>query len=297
VRQLVGVFWNVTTRKGHHEPLIDAETFERIQESLAARQVLPARKDLDSDFLLRGFVLCGECRGPYTGDVVQREGRHVRLLLRHARTCPLRHKCVRAERLHGALEGVLQKLRPRANIMQIVRVELLEMWNGRKLDVQTLRKQRQKKLDAIRKEIQEYSEAIKRCHNPTVIETMEEKIDELDARRVRLGGRIAKPKQQEYDFQTSLDLVFDFLNDPSLMWKTGDLSQRRLVLRLVFTEALAYDLKSGFQTPRFSLPINISCVSELDEIEVVDMLRKSSNTFFDQVREWAALLGERNAVR
>ena len=136
-------------------------------------------------------------------------------------------------------------MRPRENILKIARVELLDLWKGRKLDVETMRKQRQKKLDAIRKEIEEYSEAIKRCHNPTVIETIEGKIDELEAKKVRLGGRIEKPKKHDYDFQTSLDLVFDFLKDPSLMWKTGDLSQRRLVLRLVFTEALAYDLKTS----------------------------------------------------
>src|SRR5205823_571188 len=58
--------WNVTTRKGHHEPLISPETFDRIQERLREKPRLPARKDLHHDFPLRGFVVCAECRRPYT---------------------------------------------------------------------------------------------------------------------------------------------------------------------------------------------------------------------------------------
>src|SRR5947209_2470213 len=58
--------WSVTTRKGHHEPLIDPETFEQIQERLRERDRLPPRKDLDRDFPLRGFVLCADCQKPYT---------------------------------------------------------------------------------------------------------------------------------------------------------------------------------------------------------------------------------------
>ena len=63
-----------------------------------------------------------------------------------------------------------------------------------------------------------------------------------------------------------------------------------LVLRLVFTDALVYDRKTGFGTPSFSLPINIACVLELDKMEVVDMVRKSWNTLEGLVREWAESL-------
>src|SRR6202011_6306836 len=41
--------WKVTRRKGHHEPLINPATFDRIQERLAERQKLPPRKDLNRD--------------------------------------------------------------------------------------------------------------------------------------------------------------------------------------------------------------------------------------------------------
>src|SRR5205814_1348324 len=58
--------WQVTTRKGRHEPLIGGETYEHIKERLTERKKASPRKDIREDFPLRGFVLCTECQKPYT---------------------------------------------------------------------------------------------------------------------------------------------------------------------------------------------------------------------------------------
>lgn len=289
--------WNVTRRKGHHRPLISPQTFDRIQERLAEKQKLPPRKDLHQDFPLRGFVLCADCGKPYTA--FWSKGRSKRYAYYHCDTlgCPARHKSIRAGQLHDAFEEILAKLRPRDTILAVVRAELLDQWEKKKMDVATIRKERQRKLDAIEKEINNYSAAIAHCSSPVVLKRIEEAIEDLEAKKLRLGGRIEKPKAGEHDFQTALDRVLDFLKNPLRMWKTGDLAQRRLVLRLVFTEPLVYDRETGFQTARFSLPINIACITELDDLEVVDMIRKSSNRLLALIREWAeALNGLRRAA-
>jgi hypothetical protein len=118
-----------------------------------------------------------------------------------------------------------------------------------------------------------------------VIKRIEEQVEALEAQKVRLGGPIEGGRS--YDFETSLGLVLDFLQNLYAMWQEGDLDQRRLVLRLVFTDPLVYHRESGFETPSFSLPINVSCVLELDELELVDMVRESWNRLEILVREWA----------
>jgi site-specific DNA recombinase len=42
--------WGVSLRKGHHEPLIDLETFERIQHFMNEGARPAARKDFTEDF-------------------------------------------------------------------------------------------------------------------------------------------------------------------------------------------------------------------------------------------------------
>jgi len=277
----------VTTRKGHHEALIGGETYERIKERLTERKKAPPRKDIRDDFPLRGFVLCAECDKPYTS--CWAKGRNARFpyYLCKCPSCPVRNKSIRADRMHAEFDELLGKLRPRENIMAIAKMELLGQWQAKMLDVEAVRMERKQKVDAIEKEIAEYVVAVKLCHDAVVIQTIEEKIDELRAKGLRLGGRIKRPRDGDYDFQTAVNLVFDFLKDPLFMWKTGDLGQKRLVLRLVFAEALTYNRERGFQTAPLSLPMAISCVPELDEMEVVDMARKSSNRLVALIRQWA----------
>lgn len=282
--------WKVTTRKGHHEPLIDGDTYDRIRERLGERARAPHRKDLDSGFPLRGFVVCDQCRKPYTASWSTGKTKQFGYYRCTTLGCPFRHKSIRADRMHADFEQLLKTLKPRPGILQGVRDELLVQWKERLLDVETIRKNRQQKLDAIQKEMDGYLAAIDRCSSPVVIKRIEEKIEELEARRVRLGGPVERPKEGEYDFETALDRVLDFLKNPFGMWKTGDLAQRRLVLRLVFQEPLAYGRERGFGTPTFSLPINVACVLELDKMEVVDMVRKSWNSLEALVREWSELL-------
>lgn len=277
----------MTTRKGHHERLISAETYERIQERLKEREKLPQRKDLHDDFPLRGFVACADCRKPYTAAWSSGKTKTFAYYRCTTLGCPFRHKSVRADTMHGAFEELLKGLKPRPAILEGVRSELLTLWQTRMLDVETIRKQRQKRLDTIEKEMAGYLDALDKCSSPVVIKKIEERVEELAAKRVRLGGRVEKPKRGEYDFELALNRVLEFLRNPLEMWQTGDLRQRLLVLRLVFTEPLVYDRETGFGTPSFSLPINVACVLELDEMEVVDLVRKSWNSLEVLVREWA----------
>jgi len=59
--------WNVALREGKHEGLIDFTTFEKIQEHIKGNAKAPARKDLNADFPLRGFITCECCGNGLTG--------------------------------------------------------------------------------------------------------------------------------------------------------------------------------------------------------------------------------------
>jgi hypothetical protein len=87
-----------------------------------------------------------------------------------------------------------------------------------------------------------------------------------------------------------MDLVLGFLKQPLRMWQTGSVKQKRLVLRLVFSKPLLYRREKGFETPTFSLPIDIACVLELDEMEMVDIVCRSWNTLKDAIWAWAEQL-------
>ena len=286
--------WNVTRRKGHHRPLVSPETFDRVQERLREKPKLVHRKDLNGDFPLRGFVLCAGCRKPYTAAWSRGKKKEFAYYRCNTLGCAFRHKGVRADRMHAEFDALLGTLRPRPAILEVVRTGFLDEWERRQLDVETVRKERQRKLDEIQKQMDVYLDAVGRCQSPTMLKKIEEEVEALDAKRLRLGGRIGRAKP--YDFEHALALVIDFLKDPSQRWRTGDLALRRVVLRLLFSEPLVYDRETAFGTPSFSLPINLSCVLELDKMELVDLVRRSWNTLAQVIQEWAASLSGHTAA-
>jgi DNA invertase Pin-like site-specific DNA recombinase len=282
--------WEVSRRKGQHQPLVSPDTFERVQERLRDAQKSPQQRNLRSDFPLRSFVLCPGCRKPYTA--AWSRGKRARFAYYRciATGCAFCHKSVRAERMHAAFESLLATLRPRADLLDVVRKEFLEEWDRQKLDVEAVRKERQRKLDEIQGQINGYLEAVGRCTSPIMLKKIEEGIEALDAKRLRLGGSLGRSKEREYDFEHALAQVLDFLKEPALMWRTGDLEIRRVVLRLVFSEPLVYDRESGFGTPTFSLPINVSCALNLENKDVVELIRRDWNTLAEVIREWNAVI-------
>ena len=67
--------WNVSLRKGNHEGLIDYQTFQKIQDRLNGAANAPARKDLSSEFPLRGSICCADCGGPAYCKLVNKQHR------------------------------------------------------------------------------------------------------------------------------------------------------------------------------------------------------------------------------
>ena len=56
--------------------------------------------------------------------------------------------------------------------------------------------------------------AVQLCHNPTVLKKIEEEVEALEATRLRLGGRIEKAK--DYNFETALEQLREVVTECNL---------------------------------------------------------------------------------
>src|SRR6266542_1909615 len=72
------VRWNSETHPGQHEPLIDEETFEKVQSIMGRRgQDASLRRGNPTEFLLSGLVRCHHCGRVYVGTSAHgRNGRY-----------------------------------------------------------------------------------------------------------------------------------------------------------------------------------------------------------------------------
>lgn len=286
--------WGVGLTKARHEPLVSLDTYYRVQDRLAQRPGMGQnRADMANDFPLRGFVLCGGCHKPYTACWSRGRGGKYRYYHCVHRGCRLRGKGVRGDVLERQFEELLGSVQPRPEVLELVQAALLGIWDERLGDVRGLVERQQRELDEIDRAIKKYCAQLLETDSPTVRRAYEEKAEELNVRKLRLGSRIEADaaRLETYDFRTALDTVFGCLKDPLQMWKSGKLDLRRAVLRLVFSEPLVYDRGTGFRTTTLSLPLAIAATSGADLKRLVDLLRKSSNQVMEWVREAAEQVG------
>tara|TARA_R110002167_G_scaffold53804_1_gene153889 strand:+ start:2163 stop:3032 length:870 start_codon:yes stop_codon:yes gene_type:complete len=105
--------WGISLRKGQHEPLISLETFQKIQEKLNGKPQVACRADINEDFPLRGYVVCGTCGHPMTANWSKgRTKTYPYYVCRH-RGCEKFGKSVARGKVEGAFESMLRTLQPR----------------------------------------------------------------------------------------------------------------------------------------------------------------------------------------
>lgn len=103
--------WNISLRKGQHEPLISLETFQKIQERFHSSAQIPARKNINDDYPLWGFVTC-TCGTPLTACWSQGKIKKYPYYLCHNRDCSHNRKSIPRQKVEGEFEALLKRLEP-----------------------------------------------------------------------------------------------------------------------------------------------------------------------------------------
>ncbi len=249
--------WGVSLRKGHHEPLISLEVFQRIEQRLNEGTYAPMRKDIKEDFPLRGAVACGGCGTPLTAGWCTGKYKKYPYYFCRKRGCGEYGKVIARGKIEGEFRGLLSRLQPAPMLAEIVTAMFRDSWN-QQLDQTSSRSEalKQASLDVERK-IEEMIERIVETSNPRVIAAYERRIAELDREKLLLQEKAGAAAQPRGTFDELFELAIGFLSSPCNIWHSNHLSLQRTVLKLVFSEHLAYDRNEGFRTPKTTLPFKV----------------------------------------
>lgn len=124
--------WGVSLREGKHEPLISFETFQKIQSRLNSTAKVPARKNLNADFPLRGAVQCGDCDKPLTACWSKsKTGKRHAYYMCHNRACVSARKSIPRAKIEGDFKALLEELQPSKSLSDITRAMFKDVWNYR----------------------------------------------------------------------------------------------------------------------------------------------------------------------
>ncbi|MEM6974374.1 MAG: zinc ribbon domain-containing protein [Pseudomonadota bacterium] len=111
--------WDVSLRKGVHDPLISFETHERILENLEERRRPAARKDFSEDFPLRGFVCCKSCGNPMTAAWSTGCRERYAYFRCMTRKCPEFSKSIPVRKIENGFAKILKGMQPTRKLMSV----------------------------------------------------------------------------------------------------------------------------------------------------------------------------------
>ena len=249
--------YNIKWLKARHELLISLEMFEKIQERRNGKPKAAARKNLNEDFPLRGFVLCDECLKPFTACWSTGKRKKYPYYLCDTRGCDSYRKSIRRERIEGEFADIIHSLQPTQNLITLAKLMFKQAWQQRAEQAQARINAHKQEAKAVNKEIETILERILSASNATVIAAYEGRIESLERQRSLLEEKCAQKPPQSERFTEIIEHTLNFLANPWNLWASNQYNLKRLVLRLAFTDPIAYHRKEGYRTPKTSLPFKV----------------------------------------
>ncbi len=263
--------WEVSLRKGQHEPLISLEVHEKIKEKLNGKVRTHVKKFLNPDFPLRKFVVCSGCGRHQTGS--HSRGRNGRQPYYWCNTagCSERYKAIRRDNIHTEFEEILKRIKPSEEVLTLTKVIVKNVWQKKEGEMLSKRKEMINELSKIVSERERLLERLTKAIDENVISVYENKLSETAEKELVLKSSISSFDEHKPNIETALNIVFDFLENPLIQWQKGDIHRKKLVLNLIFEQNLAYSRKNGFETAILSLPLRVFTLPKAQKSCLVEM--------------------------
>ncbi|MEP3348003.1 MAG: recombinase family protein [Litoreibacter sp.] len=240
--------------KGQHAPLVSMETFEKIQTRLRGTAYAPARRDIGSDFALRGVATCGDCGSLLRSSWAKGKYKRYPYYLCQSKGCDSYGKSIPRDKLEGAFGEMVKTLEPSPKLFLLAKTMFKDAWTARLGQAKDVTRSVKHQIADVEKQIEGLLGRIMQASNDAVIGAYEDKIGELEKAKVRLTDSLAYQAPPQRRFEEMLELSLKLLSSPWKLWESGQPELRRTLLRLAFTEGFSYHRIEGARTPKISMP-------------------------------------------
>ena len=247
--------WGVSLRRGHHEGLIDLQTYERIQSRIKGGTRVFSNQDIGEDFPLRGYAACADCGGPLTaGWSTGKSGKKHAYYHCFTKGCACRGKSIKRDVIEQQFGTLLESLRPSAQTAGLFKELFFKAWDERGSRAEDIAKALRDDLRKTEQQIEQMLDRIVESSTGTVIAAYERRIAKLEKDKLILIEKLQANAKPQRGSAEQFELAFRFLENPHELWASKRLDDKKLVLKLTFADRLAYCRNGGFRTPQTTLP-------------------------------------------
>ncbi|MEW8562583.1 MAG: recombinase zinc beta ribbon domain-containing protein [Candidatus Thiodiazotropha sp.] len=246
--------WGVSLRPGRHEGLISLETYKKIQERLNGNAKAPVRKDINHDFPLRGFITCGECGHNLTACWSKGKSSRHPYYMCFQKGCSCYRKSIRRDVIEGEFEQFLLSLKPSQELFDLSLSMFKDLWDYRLEYQKTHSQSLALEISKTELKIEQLLDRIVDAESNAVVGAYEKRIGQLQLEQQIMQEKVSQCGRTLKGFDETFRTAMTFLANPHQLWATGRIEDRHAVLKLTFSDRLAYVRGEGFRTPETTLP-------------------------------------------
>lgn len=206
--------WDIGLRQGKHKGLVRFETFQKIGKHLSGNAKVPARKNLNEAFPLRGAVLCGDCNTPLTACYSKGKAKRYPYYLCHHRGCVSYRKSIPRDKVESEFEDLLKELKPSANLFKAACAMFKDVWHYRLTNTAKTRQAAEKKIMDIEKQTEQLLDRIVDASRPEVIGAFETRIAKLEKEKLVWKEKLQNSGKTLLPFEKMFEHSMKFLADP-----------------------------------------------------------------------------------
>ncbi|WP_407075590.1 recombinase family protein [Paraglaciecola sp.] len=249
--------WGVSIRKGHHDGIINMQTFQKIQERLTRKAKTPQRKDLNADFVLRGTVDCAECNGAYTANWSKGRKTSYPYYICRNKGCGSYGKSIRRHDMESQFSEKLREMVVPKPIINTANRMFKLHWDDidKRREEDSLHAEEQ--LIDLETESERLIDKIVSSKIPSVTSDLENRMQSIELEKIALQEKISNFSCQTGDFDENFRTALNFLENPYKLWASEKIEHKRAVIKLSFSERLVYDRNDGFRTACKSSPFRL----------------------------------------
>ena len=280
-------------KKSNFEPLVDQETFDKVQAILAGRRrTITSFRRNRPDFPLRGFAKCGKCGAPMTAG--WSTGRTKRYPYYHcAKHC--RGMNVRGEELERQFMAELTKFEMKKELVVLFMKIVGDAWHEKQAHARDLVAAHQRRIASLEERRQRLLDAF--IYQQAITqEIYQEQSTKLEAEIAAARIEAATIPSDDVDIAAVLKFAEQMVLNATQFWRESPLDQKQRFQRVLFPAGITVD-ENGMVGTNVTCPIfNILEAIGTDESKVVHLIVSSWNQLVAWLRQLDDLRQAMNPV-
>ena len=249
--------WSMHMVPAKHEPLITFKTWEKIQERLAGNTKIQSRVDTSADFPMRGFVECSCCGNAMTAAWSTGRSRRYAYYVCQTRTCDLKGKSIRREKMEAEFEAFLHELQPSKALFHLAYVSFKEHWDRKMKQLGSGVEAAKVEVDMLARKASALVDKIVDADDPEIASAFEMRLKEVSKQKALMTEKAKNQVGPQGTFEGMYRTAMQFLASPWKIWASDKLEHKRMVLKLVFPERVQYCRETGYRTAGIALPFRV----------------------------------------